>query len=177
MTTKTDNDMNERKARLAYADEANWFTLPGRAGVYDPVVGFEWAPYTVIVYGTPTRSRGGAGPSDLTVTAPTGTSAPIGRSRPPRPSRTLGGSSSASSGASGRPALPPRTRPPIAPLFRRVGPGWRCNWVQPKTIQHPSDMRPRVRASPATCRRSINRRPSAFRIGPSGASGGGRACR
>ena len=107
MTTTTDNDMNERKARLAYADEANWFTLPGRAGVYDPVVGFEWAPHSVIVYGTPTRSRGGAGPSDLTVTAPTGTSAPIGRSRPPRPSRTLGGNSSGSSGASGRPAMPP----------------------------------------------------------------------
>ncbi len=58
MTTTTDNDMNERKARLAYADEANWFKLPGIAGVFDPAVGFEWAPYSVIVYGTPGKEPG-----------------------------------------------------------------------------------------------------------------------
>lgn len=55
MTTTTDNDLNERKARLAYADEANWFELPGRAGVFDPAFGFQWAPYNVIVYGTPDK--------------------------------------------------------------------------------------------------------------------------
>ena len=47
----------------------------------------------------PARSRDGAGPFGLTP-APTGTFEPIGPSRPPRPSRTLGGSSSRSSGAS-----------------------------------------------------------------------------
>ncbi len=56
--TRTNNDMNERKARLANADESNWCKLPGIAGRYDPVFAFEWAPHVVIVYGTPNKDPG-----------------------------------------------------------------------------------------------------------------------
>ena len=74
MTTTTGNDMNERKARLAYADEANWSKLRGVEGRFDPAFGFEWAPYASSFMAPPPKTPVGAGPSDLTVIAPTGTS-------------------------------------------------------------------------------------------------------
>ena len=188
MTTTTDNDMDARKARLANADKANWLKLRPASRASTTPLSASSGPHTASSFmAPPPRSPDGAGPSGLTP-APTGTSEPIGRSRPPRPSRTLGGNSSGSSGASGRPALPPtmggpteagqggpcsllgqvfyrqkwrdfgpatpearKNLAPLAPLFRRVGPGWRCNWVQPKTHPRPSGAR-RPRTPTATLR-------------------------
>ena len=57
----TSNDsMDARLTALArrWADEAHWFPLPGIAGHYDPVVGFDCAGYRVTIYGTPAKGPG-----------------------------------------------------------------------------------------------------------------------
>ena len=45
-------------AARRWADEAHWFELPGLAGHYDPVFGFDCAGYRVTIYGTPAKKPG-----------------------------------------------------------------------------------------------------------------------
>jgi hypothetical protein len=57
---KSDDSMGARLTALArrWADERNWFTLPGIAGVYDPAAVFEGGGYRVAVYGSPDKQPG-----------------------------------------------------------------------------------------------------------------------
>jgi hypothetical protein len=54
------SDMDARLTALArrWADERNWFKLPGIAGRFDPAVGFECDGYRVTIYGTPEKEPG-----------------------------------------------------------------------------------------------------------------------
>ena len=56
----SDDSMDARLTALArrWADDANWFNLPGIAGRFDPAVGFECDGYRVTIYGTPEKEPG-----------------------------------------------------------------------------------------------------------------------